>query len=68
MCVGNLQANVIESHTTIWEALVELNVTTGTPSDVLVVASVIWGMRIGDDCDCERQEERGEKGRRSHVY
>jgi hypothetical protein len=46
---ASTEANIIVSHPSIIDALVELNVTTGTPSDVMVVASVIWGMRIGND-------------------
>jgi hypothetical protein len=52
------------------EAFVELNISTGTPGYVMMVASVIWGMRVcdGGERELKNREEGSEEGERSHVY
>jgi hypothetical protein len=42
------KADSIVGKTTTVEALVKLDITTGTLGNGLVVASVVWGMKVGE--------------------
>lgn len=66
---ASTEADSIISEATSIETFVELDIATGTPSYVLMVASVIWGMRVceGGERKLKNREDGSDEGEGSHA-